>query len=728
MASPASRGRMWASVVATDTDAADISKVKDCGVDGGTKTPAGITMARPCASRRANDDGGVEESSCATSLDSVWQRPSRRGSLDEATILAAVEDDDEDAKEFLSEDVLGESVDKMLSCIMPTEETILKRIRIVSYLSSLIVETFPAECAIRVIPFGSVPLRAYLPDGDIDIGIFCCGAQLQPSWLYVLQAALKHAGEKWGLVRGNFRIHGVNIVEAEVRVCKCIVDDIEVDISLNMPGGVRTMAFLERIDTIIGNSHLYKRSLILLKAWCYYESRILGGHISLISTYALNIMVLFIINKYNKAISTPLQVLKHFLRHYSGFDWEKHCLTLQGSQQLSMYPYWDDESSEDTDVYLISPRYMHEVTKCYAYSMHTSCKEFQMRSMNILDPLVPYNNIGRSISQANAHRVRSAFRLGWERLERVLAQQLNERTADAELKKFFHSTWRLNSELLDPFDQKDRKSPYETAYGKLSRMESSTPSASLVGSPVDSPMRHAVSSPFGRSPPQSSQAITGNSKSRSLPSGQDFGKELAKWAMGVCSRGVLGIERTLEGENADSKMASDVKSPGRQRGTRQRAFSTSSGASTPGGLNSLSAGRFGELLGKSSLENLNGMGSARLNSLMEDAQHAYNLMCSTNPYHVRARSFSSDGALVSEASAERRAEQMITIHMNNVNKAMSKTMQSQSLHKHPGKKGRAAKRSPPRAEGGKGVSLLSESLTKGAGSATGSSSGDSVSR
>ena len=481
-ASPASPGRMWSSVVAMDAPAAD-------GRAEPTDIPA---AARACASRRANDD--ADGRSPCSSLDSVWQRPSRRGSLDEAAILAAAaeqDDDCEDARRFPSEGVLGEGVEKLLSCIMPTEETISKRTRIVSFLSALIVDTFPAECAIKVIPFGSVPLRAYLPDGDIDIGIFCCGAQLQPSWLYVLQAALKLAEKQWDLVRGNFRVHGVNVVEAEVRVCKCIVDDIEVDISLNMPGGVRTMAFLERVDGIVGRAHLYKRSLILLKAWCFYESRILGGHISLVSTYALNIMVLFIINKFHRAISTPLQVLKHFLRYYSEYDWHKHCLTLQGAQQLSMYPYWDDESSEDTDVYLIGPRQMREVSAGYSYAMHTSSKEFQMRSMNILDPLVPYNNIGRSISQANAHRVGAAFRLGWERLEGVLSQELNERTADAALKKFFQSTWRFNARLLAPFDTRNRRAPYVTSYGKLGRMESRTPSGSAIGSPAVSPRRPA---------------------------------------------------------------------------------------------------------------------------------------------------------------------------------------------------------------------------------------------
>ncbi|CAA7057025.1 unnamed protein product, partial [Microthlaspi erraticum] len=39
--------------------------------------------------------------------------------------------------------------------------------------------------------------------------------------------------------------------------------------------------------------HLFKRSIILVKAWCCYESRFLGANTELISTYALAILVLY---------------------------------------------------------------------------------------------------------------------------------------------------------------------------------------------------------------------------------------------------------------------------------------------------------------------------------------------------------------------------------------------------------------------------------------------------
>ena len=48
-----------------------------------------------------------------------------------------------------------------------------------------------------------------------------------------------------------------------------------------------------------------------MKAWCYYESRLLGAHHGLISTYALETMVLYIFNVHHRDLDTPCQVSQH---------------------------------------------------------------------------------------------------------------------------------------------------------------------------------------------------------------------------------------------------------------------------------------------------------------------------------------------------------------------------------------------------------------------------------
>lgn len=47
---------------------------------------------------------------------------------------------------------------------------------------------------------------------------------------------------------------------------------------------------------------------MLIKAWCYNETCILGTHRGLISTYALEILVLYIFNIYHDSLNGPLAV------------------------------------------------------------------------------------------------------------------------------------------------------------------------------------------------------------------------------------------------------------------------------------------------------------------------------------------------------------------------------------------------------------------------------------
>ena len=51
-----------------------------------------------------------------------------------------------------------------------------------------------------------------------------------------------------------------------MKLLKCLVDNIVVDISFETLGGLCTVAFLESIDRRIGSEHLFKRSIILVRS------------------------------------------------------------------------------------------------------------------------------------------------------------------------------------------------------------------------------------------------------------------------------------------------------------------------------------------------------------------------------------------------------------------------------------------------------------------------------
>lgn len=201
--------------------------------------------------------------------------------------------------------------------------------------------------------FGSVPLRTYLPDGDIDISMFTPlrdpSDQLKDTWgTQLLKALEREAGRH----DAPFRIRNCQIIQAEVKLVKFVVADVVVDVSFNAIGGLSTVAFLEWADRTIGKAHLFKRSIVLIKAWCYYESRLLGAHHGLISSYALETMVLHLFNLYGGQLTSPLQVFHQFLQVFAEFEWEKYALSILGPIPLDSYPHPTRECSLIADLIL----------------------------------------------------------------------------------------------------------------------------------------------------------------------------------------------------------------------------------------------------------------------------------------------------------------------------------------------------------------------------------------
>lgn len=119
------------------------------------------------------------------------------------------------------------------------------------------------------------------------------------------------------------------------KYCCCAGDD----------GGAGADALLEQwhAETMSGNMSgsaaarpsLLKRCIILVKAWSYYEARVLGAHHSLMSSYALEVMVLYVLLHYPARASTPFSLLCTYLQVFSAFDWSQHALSLHGPIPLT---------------------------------------------------------------------------------------------------------------------------------------------------------------------------------------------------------------------------------------------------------------------------------------------------------------------------------------------------------------------------------------------------------
>ncbi|CAN4099454.1 unnamed protein product [Withania somnifera] len=325
---------------------------------------------------------------------------------------------------------------QLIGCIQPNRPSEERRNAVADYVQRLIMKCFPCQ----VFTFGSVPLKTYLPDGDIDLTAFSNNQTLKDTWAYQVRDMLEEEEKN---ENAEFHVKEVQYIQAEVKLIKCLVENIVIDISFNQLGGLCTLCFLEEVDHLINQNHLFKRSIILVKAWCYYESRLLGAHHGLISTYALETLVLYIFHMFNNSFAGPLEVLYRFLEFFRNFDWDNFCVSLWGPVPISSLPDVTAEPPrKDSGELLLNKLFLDACSSVYAVfpgGRENQGQPFISKHFNVIDPLRINNNLGRSVSKGNFYRIRSAFGFGAKRLERLL--DCPEENLIHEVSQFFMNTW-----------------------------------------------------------------------------------------------------------------------------------------------------------------------------------------------------------------------------------------------------------------------------------------------
>ncbi|CAD5325982.1 hypothetical protein ISN45_At03g049300 [Arabidopsis thaliana x Arabidopsis arenosa] len=331
--------------------------------------------------------------------------------------------------------IAEERAHEILCTIQPALVSDRSRNEIIDYVRTLIM----SHEGIEVFSFGSVPLKTYLPDGDIDLTVLT-KQNMDDDFYGQLCSRLQNEERE-----SEFHATDVQFIPAQVKVIKCNIRNIAVDISFNQTAGLCALCFLEQVDQLFGRDHLFKRSIILVKAWCYYESRILGANTGLISTYALAVLVLYIINLFHSSLSGPLAVLYKFLDYYGSFDWNNYCISVNGPVPISSLPELTAASPENGHELLLDEKFLRNCVELYSAptkAVDSNGLEFPIKHLNIVDPLKYSNNLGKSVTQGNVQRIRHAFTLGARKLRDVLS--LPGDTMGWRLEKFFRNSLERN--------------------------------------------------------------------------------------------------------------------------------------------------------------------------------------------------------------------------------------------------------------------------------------------
>jgi len=173
-------------------------------------------------------------------------------------------------------------VDALVGRVSPCGASSVRRTEIVDFLQGVIGRMVSD---LRLLGSGSSTSRTYLPVSDIDLVLLHGLAHTVPpansssasaadeSMRYILsvfQALCLEVAAADNSARTThalppYVIRNVEFINARTKVVHCVVNNIGVDITINQPGAVSAAAFVEECDRLLGQQHLLKRSLLLVK-------------------------------------------------------------------------------------------------------------------------------------------------------------------------------------------------------------------------------------------------------------------------------------------------------------------------------------------------------------------------------------------------------------------------------------------------------------------------------
>jgi len=227
---------------------------------------------------------------------------------------------------------------------------------------------------------------------------------------------LKESLEKQG---EEYNIQEIKIINASVKIIKMKWDEIPIDISFNQIGGITTYQYLEEVDKAIGRDHLFKKAILMIKAWCMYEGRILGSNIGCFSSYTIEVLIIHIL--INSEIKTPLEVFFKFFE----LNWSQFAISIfdairiedvRNDPELFHNSLDYDEGENHDSIHSDLKRNQIKLSKKYKDSFKSLWEKYEVSApseyqaplsyyFNIIDPINPSNNLGKWVSNFNSKRI-----------------------------------------------------------------------------------------------------------------------------------------------------------------------------------------------------------------------------------------------------------------------------------------------------------------------------------
>ena len=373
-------------------------------------------------------------------------------------------------------------VDFILNVIGPNEKSESDRNINLSYVKGIILNILTKKLPdyrTHILAYGSFPIKTYLKDADIDITIFFelkygnkVVVDIPTQFIDKAMIIIKAELEKHNKESKYEHISDIKIIMAGIRLLKCKIGSINIDISINNFAGLYKILFIDFIENQLkfqfnkknlfndssykdNKINIFKRTLLLIKGWCFYEGKLMGSNIGLMASYTLEILVIFLFNLHYDEINNEYEAFEKFFELMEEFDWEKNVISLYGLiSNFNFYkklqslnndsqkdigkeviknigtiiinkPFWyienkkssdKKEKGEENDIKTLSNRNneplldLKEVIK-FISSVNNGAGNIHIlkegnaingdnfnKLLNVLDPMNNHNNLGKSIN------------------------------------------------------------------------------------------------------------------------------------------------------------------------------------------------------------------------------------------------------------------------------------------------------------------------------------------
>ena len=363
-------------------------------------------------------------------------------------------------------------VDFILDIVGPNTERENERNINFSIIKNIIINKFNInfpDYNIYILPYGSFPTKTYLKNADIDITIFFEEKSSQKILIDIplelinkTFMTIKNSLEKYNKESSFELFSDIKIILADIRLLKCKMGSISLDISVNNFSGMYKILFIDYIEDELKtqfNKHnlfydssyssnkinIFRRSLLLIKSWCFYEGNLMGSNIGLMANYTLEILVIYIFNLHYEYIYNEFDIFEKFFDFLEN-NLEKNVISIYGiisnlnfHQKLSVFnsdvlkdenvnqPFWflnekyknineNNEINENkinvqNNIKQSEPLLNLDKIKNFIIHINKNAGNIFLKKegkvinatnydklVNILDPLNNHNNLGKSIN------------------------------------------------------------------------------------------------------------------------------------------------------------------------------------------------------------------------------------------------------------------------------------------------------------------------------------------